>query len=104
MAEHDHPMPHEHGAYDHGATHHTMAGHSSEVLDLHGLHWASLQNVVSSVLSRRPGVVEVAANPVAKTATVGFGPALTSLGDLRGWAEQCGYHCAGQTAPVALSR
>jgi Cu2+-exporting ATPase len=102
MAEHDHPMTHEHSTHHHGGTDHTMAGHSTAVLDLRGLHWASQQNVASSVLSRRAGVVEATVNPVAQSATVVFDPAVTSLGDLRGWVEQCGYHCAGQSVPAHL--
>jgi Cu2+-exporting ATPase len=100
MAEHDHPMTHEHS--DHSATDHATAGHSTAVLDLRGLHWASQQNVASSVLNRRPGVVEVAVNPVAQSATVVFDSAVTSLAELRGWVEQCGYHCVGQSVPAHL--
>ena len=102
MAEHDHPMTHDHGAHDHSGTDHTMTGHSTAVLDLRGLHWASQQNVASSVLGRRPGVVEAAVNPVAQSATVVFDPTVTSLAELRGWVEQCGYHCAGQSVPAHL--
>ncbi|WP_454850127.1 heavy metal translocating P-type ATPase [Promicromonospora soli] len=97
MAEHDHPMKHDHSAHDQ-----TMAGHSTAVLDLRGLHWASQQNVASSVLRRRPGVVEATVNPVAQTATVVFDPAVTSVRDLRGWVVDCGYHCAGQSVPAHL--
>ena len=95
MAEHDHGMTHDHSAHDHA-----VAGHSTAVLDLRGLHWASQQNVASSVLSRRPGVIEVAVNPVAQSATVVFDSAVTSLADLRRWVEECGYHCAGQSVPA----
>ncbi|MFC5750671.1 heavy metal translocating P-type ATPase [Actinomadura rugatobispora] len=69
------------------------------VLDVSGLNWASEQNVVTSVLGRRPGVLEVEANPVSQTATVVFDPARTSLAELRRWVTECGYHCAGQSVP-----
>jgi Cu2+-exporting ATPase len=97
MAEYAHSTSHHHSAHDQG-----MAGHSTAVLDLRGLHWASQQNVASSVLSRRPGVIEVAVNPVAQSATVVFDSSVTSLADLRRWVEQCGYHCAGQSVPAHL--
>jgi Cu2+-exporting ATPase len=99
MAEHDHSTTHDRCAHDHDRE---MAGHSTAVLDLRGLHWASQQNVASSVLRRRPGVVEATVNPVAQSATVVFDPAVTSLAELRGWVEQCGYHCAGQSVPAHL--
>jgi Cu2+-exporting ATPase len=69
------------------------------VLHVGGLHYASEKAVVEQVLGRRPGVRAVDANPVAQTATVTFDPAETSVEDLRGWVEQCGYHCAGQSTP-----
>ena len=72
---------------------------STAVLDLRGLHWASQQNVASSVLRRRPGVVEVAVNPVAQTATVFFDPTMTSVASMRQWVRDCGYHCDGQSVP-----
>ena len=73
----------------------------TEVATLHvgGLHYASEKSVVERVLARRPGVLEAEANPVAQTATVTFDPAVTSVADLRRWVEECGYHCAGQSAP-----
>ncbi|MFD2420336.1 heavy metal translocating P-type ATPase [Amycolatopsis pigmentata] len=69
------------------------------VLDVRGVRWASEQNVVSAVLRRRPGVVEVEPNAVAQTATVTFDPARTSVAALRDWVRDCGYHCAGQSVP-----
>ena len=107
MAEHDHPMMHDHSTIDHSTADHSttdrsMTGHSTAVLDLRGLHWASQQNVASSALSRRLGVLDVMVNPVAQSATVVFDPAVTSLAELRGWVEQCGYHCAGQSVPTHL--
>jgi len=51
------------------------------------------------VLGRRPGVLEVEANPVAQTATVEYDPARTSVEELARWVEECGYHCAGRSVP-----
>ena len=64
---------------------------------------ASEKAVVESAISRRPGVIEVGANPVSQTATVTYDPTETSLEDLRDWVEDCGYHCAGQSVPEHLS-
>ena len=72
---------------------------STAVLDVRGMLRASEKAVVESVLGRRPGVLEVDANPVAQTATVIYDPALTSLEELREWVEECGYHCSGQSVP-----
>jgi Cu2+-exporting ATPase len=72
------------------------------VLDVSGLQYATEKAVVETVLSRRPGVHRVEANPVAQTATVTYDPAVTSLHDLRRWVEECGYHCAGQSVPDHL--
>ena len=69
------------------------------VLHVGGLHYAGEKNVVERVLGNRPGVLEVEANPVAQTATVGFDPDQTSVEDLRRWVEECGYHCAGESVP-----
>jgi Cu2+-exporting ATPase len=72
---------------------------ASAVLHVGGLHYASEKSVVEQVLARRPGVVEVDANPVAQTASVTFDPGVTSIEELAGWVEECGYHCAGQSVP-----
>ena len=72
------------------------------VLHVGGLHYATEKSVVEQVLAHRPGVVAVEANPVAQTATVTFDPAVTSIEKLRGWIEDCGYHCAGQSTPGHL--
>ena len=72
------------------------------VLHVGGLHYASEKCVVERVLSKRPGVVGVEANPVAQTATVSFDPSETSVRALRKWVEDCGYHCAGESAPGHL--
>jgi P-type Cu2+ transporter len=69
------------------------------VLHVGGLYYASERAVVEQVLGRRPGVIDVEANPVAQTATVTFDPARTSLTELQRWVEECGYHCAGQSVP-----
>jgi Cu2+-exporting ATPase len=73
----------------------------AETLTLHvgGLHYATEKDVVERVLGNRPGVIGVQANPVAQTATVVYDPQGTSVGDLRRWVEECGYHCAGQSVP-----
>ena len=69
------------------------------VVEAGGMLRASEKAVVESAIARRPGVIEVEANPVSQTATVAYDPAETSLEDLRGWVEDCGYHCAGQSVP-----
>ena len=74
-------------------------GAITAVLHVGGLHYASEKAVVEGVLARRPGVLEVDANPVAQTATVTFDPTQTSVARLREWVEECGYHCAGQSVP-----
>jgi copper chaperone CopZ len=63
------------------------------------VHGAASKNVAEAVLSRRPGVFEVDANPVAQTATVTYDPSRTSVAVLAGWVRDCGYHCAGQSVP-----
>jgi len=69
------------------------------VIEVKGVQWASTKAVAESVLSRRPGVLTVDANPVAQTATVAFDPAQTSIADLAGWVRDCGYQCAGRSVP-----
>ncbi|GAA2145519.1 heavy metal translocating P-type ATPase [Nocardioides koreensis] len=69
------------------------------VLEVSGVQWASSKNVAEAVLSRRPGVLSVEANPVAQTATVTYDPARTDLTQLRDWVRECGFHCAGQSVP-----
>ncbi len=75
------------------------AKRSTVVLEVSGVHWAASKNVAEAVLSRRPGVIDVAANPVAQTATVSYDPSRTSVAELAGWVRDCGYHCAGQSVP-----
>ncbi|MDP1849399.1 MAG: heavy metal translocating P-type ATPase, partial [Solirubrobacteraceae bacterium] len=74
-------------------------GQVTTVLHVGGLNYASEKAVVEGVLSHRPGVLKVDANPVAQTASVTFDPAQTSVARLRDWVQDCGYHCAGQSVP-----
>ena len=69
------------------------------VMEVKGVHWASSKAVAESVLSRRPGVVTVDANPVSQTANITFDPEQTSIADLTRWVRECGYHCAGRSVP-----
>ena len=75
------------------------AKRSTAVLEVSGVQWATSKNVAEAVLSRRPGVLSVEANPVAQTATVIYDPSRTSVAELAGWVRDCGYHCAGQSVP-----
>ena len=72
------------------------------MLEVQGLHWATQKNVVEAVLGRRPGVIEVKANPVAQTASVTYDPTRTSVQDLARWVRECGYHCRGESVPNHL--
>ena len=72
---------------------------ATALLEVSGVQWATSKNITEAVLSRRPGVLTVDANPVAQTATVTYDPARTGLAQLRGWVRDCGYHCAGQSVP-----
>ncbi|MET3161813.1 UNVERIFIED_ORG: Cu2+-exporting ATPase [Arthrobacter sp. UYEF10] len=69
------------------------------VMEVSGVHWASSKSVAEAMLSRRPGVLSVEANPVSQTANVTFDPAKTSIADLASWVRDCGYHCSGQSVP-----
>jgi Cu2+-exporting ATPase len=69
------------------------------VIDVSGLGFATEKNVVEVRLGRRPGVVDIEANPVTQTATVVFDPDQVTIAELRGWVRDCGYHCAGQSVP-----
>ncbi len=77
----------------------SQAGTVTVVLEMAGLQWASETHVVEATLGRLPGVESVAANPVGQTATVVYDPDETSVAALRGWVEDCGYHCVGQSVP-----
>ena len=72
------------------------------VLHVGGLNYATEKAVVERMLGAQPGVLAVDANPVAQTATVAFDPERTSVESLRGWVEECGYHCAGRSVPGHL--
>jgi Cu2+-exporting ATPase len=76
-----------------------MTGSVSVVLNVGGLHWATSQDVVGA-LSRRPEVVDVAANAVSQTALVTYDPSVTSMTQLVGWVRDCGYHCSGRSVPT----
>ena len=71
----------------------------TEVLDLGGLRYASQKAAVEASLGRRPGVVEVDANPATLTATVTFDASAVTLEDLRAWIRDCGFHCDGYSVP-----
>jgi Cu2+-exporting ATPase len=73
--------------------------HETVVLHVGGLHYVTEQAVVEQVLGHRAGVQDVEANPLAQTATVTFDPQQTSVEALRDWVRDCGWHCAGQSAP-----
>jgi Cu2+-exporting ATPase len=88
---------HEHGG--HSGRHNGRGGKATAVLHVGDLHYASEKAVVERVLSNRPGVARVEANPVAQTATVEYDPATTSVEALQRWVEECGYHCAGRSVP-----
>jgi Cu2+-exporting ATPase len=72
---------------------------ATAVIDVRGVQWASEKNRVEAVLGRRPGVVEVDANPVAQNATVEFDTAVIDIEQLRRWVEECGLHCDGMSVP-----
>ena len=63
------------------------ASNQPAVLEVSGVQWAASKNVAEAVLSRRPGVLEVEANPVAQTATVTYDPSQTSVAELAGWVR-----------------
>src|SRR4051812_43806732 len=75
---------------------------ATAVLEMAGLQWASEKAVIERVLAKRPGVSSVLANPVGQTATVQFDPRVTSVAELRGWVQECRWHCAGQSVPAHI--
>lgn len=77
----------------------TPSTHETAVLHVGGLNYSGEKTRVEHALGARPGVVAVDANPVGQTATVTYDPSQTSVADLQGWVEECGYHCAGQSVP-----
>lgn len=72
------------------------------VLEASGMLRASEKAVVEKVLCGQPGVIEAEANPVAQTVTIAYDASLTSVDQLRGWINDCGYHCNGQSVPDHL--
>ena len=88
---------HEHDHHDHQQS--LAPASATAVLEMSGLSWASSKNVTEAVLSRRPGVLAVDANPVGQVATVAYDPTATDLEHLREWIRECGFHCAGQSVP-----
>jgi Cu2+-exporting ATPase len=83
----------------HSGHHNGRDRKTTAVLHVGDLHYASEKAVVERVLTNRPGVARVEANPVAQTATVDYDPEQTSVEALRQWIEDCGYHCAGRSVP-----
>src|SRR3990172_6621566 len=85
----------------HAAHHAGRVATEPQTTTLHvgGVHYASEKAVVERMLGRRPGVLEVEANPVAQTATVEYDPTRTSVEELIRWVEERGYHCAGRSVP-----
>jgi len=72
---------------------------ATAVVEASGMLRASEKAVVEASIGRRPGVLEVDANPVAQTATVTYDPGETSIEDLRRWVTECGFHCEGRSVP-----
>ena len=71
----------------------------TETFDVRGIQYATQKDRVEAALGRQRGVVAVDANPIAQTATVTFDPTETSVGDLRDWVRDCGFHCSGMSVP-----
>lgn len=94
MSAHDHHAHPGNDTADGGS-----AGARTTVIEVSGVHWASSKAVAEQVLSRRPGVTAVSANPVAQTATVTYDARVTTVAQLADWVRECGYHCAGQSVP-----
>ena len=65
------------------------------VLEAGGLHWATSESVIEKTLLGVPGVLAVEASAVSQTATVTYDPNQTSVAQLVGWVNDCGYHCTG---------
>lgn len=99
MTDHEHHSRQHAQQPDLGSGSGSGSGTATAVLEVSGVQWASSKNVTEAVLSRRPGVLTVDANPVSQTATVTYDPTRTNMTDLRDWVRDCGYHCAGQSVP-----
>ena len=74
------------------------------MLETGGLSDIGETAILERALAGRPGVYEVHANAISQTATVEYDPAVTSPLELRGWVEECGYHCAGESVPEHVCR
>ena len=74
-------------------------GAATAVLQASGMLRASEKAVVEAAIGRRPGVIEVEANPVAQNAAVIYDPTETSVAELSRWINECGMHCEGQSVP-----
>ena len=74
------------------------------VLETGGLDDVGETTILERALEGRPGVYDVDANAISQTATVEYDPAVTSPLQLRGWVEECGYHCAGESVPDHVCR
>ncbi|HET6815665.1 MAG TPA: heavy metal translocating P-type ATPase [Mycobacteriales bacterium] len=72
------------------------------VLDVTGMLLGSQQHTVETALRTRTGVHDVVANAAAQTATVTYDASITSVAQLRGFVEDCGLHCAGQSVPAHM--
>src|SRR5262245_37262371 len=94
------PADASHGVHEGHANRSGHVKQATVVLHVGGLYRSSEKAVVEAVLGRRPGVLQVEANPVAQTATVTYETGRTSLAELRQWVQECGYHCAGQSVPT----
>jgi Cu2+-exporting ATPase len=73
------------------------------VLHVGGMRFATERAAIKSFLGRRPGVLNVEANPSAQTATVTYDSEQTSVADLRRVVGKCSYHCAGESVPTHVS-
>ncbi|MGD8215426.1 heavy metal translocating P-type ATPase [Aestuariimicrobium sp. Y1814] len=76
-----------------------MTTSHTTVLQVGGLHWATSEPVIEKTLLGRPGVLAVEASAASQTATVTYDSDTTSVVQLVGWVNDCGYHCAGQSMP-----
>src|SRR5699024_4730434 len=76
-----------------------MTNSLTTVLEVGGLHWATSEPVIEKTLLGRPGVLAVQASAASQSATVTYDPDTTSVAQLVGWVNDCGYHCAGQSVP-----
>jgi len=93
----DHSAHGGHGSAD--AERSTAVEAVEAVLHVGGLSYAMSARGVERRLAARPGVLQVQANALNQTATVRYDPSATSLADLEGWVEACGYHCGGRSVP-----